>query len=134
MRATARLASGWLLALLVAPVAPAWAQTIEGTVLDDEWSVPIETAGVALVAANDSIVSEFITDERGRFAIRLPGAGSYRLRATRIGYKPAMSEVFELGPGQDALAHSTEPGSAGPARGHRRGPEFVLGSRRILSA
>ena len=72
--------------------------------MDDEWSVPIETAGVALVNSNDSIISEYITDDRGRFAIRLPDAGSYRLRATRIGYMPAMSGEFVLGPGQDALA------------------------------
>ncbi len=59
---------------------------------------------MALVAENDSVVSEYLTDLRGRFVIRLPDAGSYRLRATRIGYKPAMSDVFELGPGQDGLA------------------------------
>jgi hypothetical protein len=93
-----------LLAFLCSPASPAWAQTIQGTVLDDEWSVPIETAGVALVAENDSVVAEYITDERGRFVAHLPDSGSYRLRATRIGYTPAMSNAFQLGPGQDALA------------------------------
>ncbi len=103
MRGPTLLAAGLLLTLLFVPMTAA-SQTIEGTVVDDEWSVPIETAGVALVAENDSVVSEYLTDLRGRFVIRLPDAGSYRLRATRIGYKPAMSDVFELGPGQDGLA------------------------------
>ena len=103
MRVTIGLADGLLLALLLALATPAWAQTVQGTVLDDEWSVPIETAGVSLLAADDSVVVQYVTDENGRFVIRLPDAGSYRLRTTRLGYEPSTSYAFTLGPGQDAL-------------------------------
>jgi len=36
----------------------------------------------------------------GRFAFRLPGAGSYTIRVLRIGYEPWESEVYRVGMGQ----------------------------------
>ncbi len=103
MGATTRFATALLWALACPPATLAGAQTVEGTVDDDEWSVPIETAGVVLLAAGDSVVGEYLTDERGRFVISIPDPGAYRLQASRLGYLPATSDTFALGRGQDAL-------------------------------
>lgn len=92
------------LALLIASATPASTQTVEGTVVDDESGVPMETVEVSLLASNDSIVGRYVTDENGRFVVRMPDVGSYRLRARRIGYEASTSDAFALAPGQAALA------------------------------
>ena len=84
MGATTRFATALLWALACPPATLAGAQTVEGTVDDDEWSVPIETAGVVLLAAGDSVVGEYLTDERGRFVISIPDPSlSANVRETR---------------------------------------------------
>ncbi|MCH7565622.1 MAG: carboxypeptidase regulatory-like domain-containing protein [Gemmatimonadetes bacterium] len=85
-------------------VPPVWAQTVQGTVLDAESGAPIHTADVVLLAMDDSVVGGDITDEEGRFVLRGPGAGSYRLRATRLGFASFTTEAFALEPGQNVLA------------------------------
>lgn len=93
------------LCLMAMAVPPAWAQTtVQGTVLDAESGIPIYTADVAVLATDDSVVGRSITDEDGRFVVLVAHAGSYRLRATRIGYVPFTTDSFVLGPGQDAVA------------------------------
>ena len=104
MRVTTSFAAGILLALLLTPATPAWAQSVRGRVVDDESGVPMGTVEVALLATDDSIVGRYVTDENGRFVARMPDVGSYRLRATRIGYEPSTSDAFALAPGQAALA------------------------------
>ena len=92
------------LLLALTPAGPAWAQTVQGTVFDAESGVPISMANVALLATDDSIVGRHVTDKDGRFVIRAPEAGSYWLRATRIGYAPFTTDTFALETGQDAVA------------------------------
>ncbi|MCH7564175.1 MAG: carboxypeptidase regulatory-like domain-containing protein [Gemmatimonadetes bacterium] len=92
------------LLLTLTSAGPAWAQTVQGTVLDAESGAPIHTADVVLLAADDRIVGGDITDEEGRFVLRGPGAGSYRLRATRLGFESFTTEAFALEPGQNVLA------------------------------
>ena len=104
MRVTTSFTAGMLLALLLTPARPAWAQTVRGTVVDDESGVPMGTVEVALLGMDDSIVERYVTDENGRFVVRMPDVGSYRLRATRMGYEPSTSDAFALAPGQAALA------------------------------
>ena len=106
MKYDSSLAVGLLMALVVAAGDPVGGKTIEGSVLDNEWSVRIATAGVALLSVDDSILAEYITDDRGRLVIPVPDDGEYRLRATPIGYMPATSQAFVLQPGQDVLAFS----------------------------
>ncbi len=89
--------------LTLTPGRPAWPQTVQGTVLDAESGVPISMANVALLATDDSIVGRHVTDKGGRFVIRAPEAGSYWLRATRIGYAPFTTDTFALETGQDAV-------------------------------
>ena len=50
MHVTTGPATGLLVTLLLTLAAPTQAQTIQCTLVDDEWSVPIETAGVSLLA------------------------------------------------------------------------------------
>lgn len=91
-------------ALLITSADSAWAQSVEGTVVDDESGAPMGTVEVVVLAPDDSIVETYVTDESGRFVVTMPETGSYRLRAKRIGYEPSISHVFTLLPGQAALA------------------------------
>ena len=91
-------------ALLITSAAPAWAQSVEGTVVDDESGAPMGTVEVVVLASDDSVVETYVTDESGRFVVTMPETGGYRLRAKRIGYEPSTSHVFTLLPGQAALA------------------------------
>ncbi len=84
--------------------APIRAQAVRGTVLEEESGVPIYTADVLLLNANDSVVGRSVTDREGRFVIEVGTAGSYRLKASRFGYVPHTSRAFELHPGQAAIA------------------------------
>ncbi len=87
-----------------APQEFASAQSVRGTVRDDESGVPLQRADVTLLARRDSVVGRTITDEDGRFVLRLPNPGAYRLRATRVGYAPATTDTFALAKGQDVMA------------------------------
>lgn len=84
--------------------APASSQVVHGTVLDDASGLPIHTAEVELLAADDSVVGRYVTNESGRFVAPVPDAGLHRLRARRIGYLIAVTDEFGLPPGQDGLA------------------------------
>ena len=92
-----------ILLLTLMPAGPAWAQTVQGTVLDIQSGLPIYTAEVALLAADDRVVVWVVTDEAGRFDIQAPDVGSYQLRASRIGYAALSTDTFTIEPGQDAL-------------------------------
>ena len=93
-----------MLVLTLSPARPAWAQAVQGTVVDAESGAPIYMADVALLATDDGIVGRHVTDKDGRFVIRVPEAGSYWLRATRIGYASFTTDTFALETGQDAVA------------------------------
>jgi len=97
---------GVALALLftLTPATPTWAQTVEGAVVDDESGAPMGTVEVAVLNDDDQVVQLYVTDENGWFVARIPDIGSYRLRATRIGYEPSTSDAFALESGQAAMA------------------------------
>ena len=97
---------GVILALLFTfgSTTPAWAQTIIGTVVDDDSGQPVGIAEVALLDSDDSVVKTYVTDENGAFVAEMPEVGAYRLRATRIGYEASTSERFALEAGQAAMA------------------------------
>ncbi len=103
MRSTIAPLSVAMMLILVSATS-ALAQSVEGTVVDDESGTPMSTVEVVLVTDVDVIIERHITDENGRFVITLPSTGSYRLRASRIGYEASTSGVFVLAPGQAAMA------------------------------
>jgi hypothetical protein len=83
---------------------PARAQMIRGVVFDARSGSPVNAVDVVLLARNDSVVGRYVSDEDGRFSIRLRETGSYVLRASRIGYDPVTTGITLLEPQQEAVA------------------------------
>ncbi|NJD20013.1 MAG: hypothetical protein FIA95_12130 [Gemmatimonadetes bacterium] len=62
---------------------------ITGAVLDGLTARPVPSADVQLLPTG----ARAVTDERGRFTFRMPGAGPHRLRVTALGYREALVDV-----------------------------------------
>lgn len=83
-----------LLSLVVAlcPAGPVSAQVIlEGRILDDSSSTPLPNARVVLLNRYSRYVASEVTDPAGRFRFERKGYGVYRVEASAIGYKRAVS-------------------------------------------
>src|SRR4051812_24870520 len=76
------------------------AQSVRGTVLDDVARRPVAGALITIVQSNgQELPSGVRTDSLGRFTINTARAGTYRVRAVRIGYRPAVSDPISLNVG-----------------------------------
>jgi len=64
---------------------------IEGRVLDDATGESVAGATVDLLGSGDRIVRRAETDVAGAFSVSFRGAGTYRLRASRIGMEESLS-------------------------------------------
>jgi len=84
-----------LVALLATPVTLG-AQTVSGSVLDDLTKAPIAAATVMLLDSMDTAIAWAESDSLGRFFMRVPTAGRYRLYADRLTYGEIFSEAFLL--------------------------------------
>lgn len=96
------MAAGALVGALVLPLASApslRAQAVQGTVTETMTGAPVGGAVVMLLGADGSRQAGALTDERGRFLLRAPGAGRYRVRAGRIGYGDTDSPWLTLAQG-----------------------------------
>ena len=85
--------------LLPALAAPAKldAQLLEGRVLDGQSRQPLAEARLTLLHPDgSSLGSPAMTGADGRFRIRVPGPGSYFLRAERLSYRPVVDGVLEF--------------------------------------
>ena len=78
---------------------PGTAQTVRGTLLDTESSVPVAEALVLLVTERGDTVARTISDALGAFALSAPYAGEYYVLASTLGYRTLREGVFELGAG-----------------------------------
>jgi hypothetical protein len=87
-----------LLALLLA-APPLAAQTVQGELVDAARR-PLGGAMVVLLDAEGKVRGRVLTDLSGRFTLRAPGAGSYRLRAERIGFQATESPALALAAGE----------------------------------
>ncbi|MCE9601818.1 MAG: hypothetical protein K8S21_06330 [Gemmatimonadetes bacterium] len=91
----------WFLLALVSLGAPtASAQQLTGTVYRGEPRSPV--AGVVLLAESplgDTVLTRTITGSRGQFTLAVR-AGEVRVRALRIGYRPAVLGTFSLAPNE----------------------------------
>lgn len=87
-----------VVALLWTASAPAalTAQTITGRLLDADTKDPIPGASVLLLDLEDRPLRLVLTDRYGRFSLEPAGAGRFRLRAERIGYRTATSAPFHV--------------------------------------
>ena len=88
-------------ALLAAHVVSA--QSIRGSVVRPSDGAGIPGVVVLLLDARDSIVARALTNERGEYRVSASGAGTYRERTLRIGYRPFLSEPFALAIGQEVV-------------------------------
>lgn len=94
-----------LFALFLFTRAVAEAQLVRGTVRDAATGGPVETADVALLVADDSVVARTLTGADGSFEIRPPRAGMYRLRVARLGYATRTTAELAIPAGRDTTFH-----------------------------
>jgi hypothetical protein len=95
----ARAAAAVLLLLAVSThAAPAAAQGVRGRVVDAANGAPVPSAIVVLETEGGERVLVTLTDSAGRFELRAPAPGGYRLHAERVGYAAAVPTPVELGP------------------------------------
>lgn len=89
-----------LAALHLLSVAAVAGQAVVGDVLNgDGRSVP--GARIALVTSSGEVVAELRADEEGRFAIRAPATGAFRLHVTSPGYRSVAGGPYDLFEGVD---------------------------------
>ena len=81
---------------------PAWAgaQTIRGTAVD---ATGERVPGVVILMLDDrsDVAARALTNEQGEFRVSAARAGDYRLRAMRVGFRPATTPGIHVGPQQE---------------------------------
>lgn len=88
-----------ILLVLVLFAAPAAAQRVQG-VLVDPTGRPVSGAFVSLRGAGGTVVARALTGAEGRFTLQGTGAGTYRVRAERIGFASTNSAPLALAAGE----------------------------------
>ena len=79
----------------------AGAQSVRGTAVERSGNAPIGGVVVLLLDPAGQVAARALTNERGEYRL-IPGApGTYRVRTLRIGYRPLLSDPFELGDRQE---------------------------------
>ncbi len=76
------------------------AQSVVGTVVDRATSAPVSRGFVVLIDSLEQEVARWLVDDMGRYRVRAPGPGTYRLRSERIGYRLAHSPPLALATGE----------------------------------
>lgn len=74
-------------------------QTVRGRVVDASTNTPVSTASIRVVEESGNAAVTGQTDFGGRFNIRLPIAGTYRVTVERIGYAVFTSEPIAVAAG-----------------------------------
>lgn len=77
------------------------AQTVRGTLLDEETREPILLGSVFLADTTRAVVDQTVTDHQGSFVLSAPEPGAYFVGATKMGYESRIDGVLELGEGGD---------------------------------
>lgn len=92
--------AGCIAAIVAALCAtPLTAQTVRGTArVEGSAHASVETS-ILLVDESGSLVAGTMTDENGGYALHAPHAGSYRVRARRIGFAPVSSQPLSVAAG-----------------------------------
>jgi hypothetical protein len=70
---------------------------VRGSVVDSATSRPISDFTVQLIGADGVSVAAALAQPGGRFALRAPAAGRYRLRVLRIGFRRTETAPFPVG-------------------------------------
>lgn len=79
---------------------PAWGQAVRGELVDRVNQRGVAGAFVVLLDANEREVARALTDDRGRFLLHAPAAGTYRLQSKRIGFRLTVSPPIVLETGR----------------------------------
>jgi hypothetical protein len=93
----------WLLGAGMLVAAPLSAQAITGTLVEAETGAPVEGASVTLLNRSGDQVDWRLTDAAGRFDFRMTRAGTYLLRADRIGHASVLSDPIPVDRGVTAV-------------------------------
>ncbi len=88
-----------LLACLLAPL-PLAAQTVRGVVVAESGGAGVPSAMVLLLDTSGQTRAGALTAADGRFSLAAPAAGTYVLRAERVGHASAVSPVLTLRAGE----------------------------------
>lgn len=68
--------------------------TIRGTSTDAGSSEPLDQVRIELLDRSDEVVESTVTNGTGGFFLRAPGEGTYRVRASRLGFATRTSDEF----------------------------------------
>jgi len=83
-------------ALLLAVGPPASAQVISGTILDAATGEPVAGAAIEVADTARQNMDETISDDSGRFTVRLPHSDRWVLTVERLGFEPFRSEPIHV--------------------------------------
>ncbi|MBW3661015.1 MAG: carboxypeptidase-like regulatory domain-containing protein, partial [Gemmatimonadetes bacterium] len=103
------IVAAFVAALLLSPSAVAVAQTVAGTVVEERTGQPVAGAIVSLLDASGGERGAVLTDAVGEYEIGAPGAGRYRLRIERIGYRTVYTGWFDTGRGERVVRRVSVP-------------------------
>ncbi|MDT8435607.1 MAG: carboxypeptidase-like regulatory domain-containing protein [Gemmatimonadota bacterium] len=95
-----RIAAVPAAALVFLAAAPAAAQTVVGTVVEEGSGAPLAATFVVLEDPGGEVRARALTGRDGAFRIGAPGPGRWRLRTERIGFEPGVSPELELAAGE----------------------------------
>lgn len=80
---------------LLAP-APARGQVLEGQILDESDDEPVESAYIRLTLPDGTPTAVAFTDADGRYTLRVPSPGEYRIQVESLGYAPFESALLAI--------------------------------------
>jgi hypothetical protein len=98
--------AGLLLAITISVGAlapPAAGQVVRGSIRDAASDVPLGGTIVSVLVESGARVAAGFSDDRGTYALRIPGPGSYRVRVERIGYDAHTSSAFSIATGETVV-------------------------------
>lgn len=87
------------LLVLLSAALPARAQVVTGVLVDSASGMPVNGAIVALLDSLSTQHGGAFTDAQGRFELRAPSSGAWRVRAERVGYRSTTTPLFSLSAG-----------------------------------
>ena len=87
---------GVALPILLMTAGAVGAQTVRGRLVMPAHAATPPGLLVELVDSTDRVVGRALSDSDGRFQLRAPRAGTFRVRALRIGFRPSISNEIAL--------------------------------------
>jgi hypothetical protein len=103
VRSVTRLIAGAL--LLGVATRASGAQVVRGDVADSATGAPLFAAMIVAYDTAGARAGGAITNDSGHFALRLPAAGRFSIRAERIGYASSAPVTFDVSAGATITEH-----------------------------